>query len=111
LINENKIYDILKCLINNFGYINKIDMWYLYEIFQPKKKIGVAIGDKILNLNAIANYFDGPLLKDKQDVFRSDYLNDFMSLGRPAWLEARSKLQNLLSADNHTLQDAKIQSK
>ncbi|KAH0954473.1 hypothetical protein HN011_011212 [Eciton burchellii] len=77
----------------------------------PEKKIGVAIGDKILNLNAIANYFDGPLLKDKQDVFRCDYLNNFMSLGRPAWLEARSKLQELLSADNHTLQNAKIQSK
>lgn len=81
-------------------------------MFQPEKKIiGVAIGDKILNLSAIANYFDGPLLKNKQDVFHRDCLNDFMSLGRPAWLEARSKLQDLLSIDNRTLQDAKIQSK
>jgi hypothetical protein len=31
-------------------------------------------------------------------------LNSFMGLGRTAWLEARSKLQSLLSADNTTLQ-------
>ncbi|XP_024888197.1 fumarylacetoacetase [Temnothorax curvispinosus] len=86
-----------------------------YGIFstkdKPEKRIGVAIGDKILNLNAIANYFDGPLLQSKQDVFCRDCLNDFMSLGRPAWLEARSKLQELLSASNHTLQDPEVRSK
>lgn len=80
-------------------------------VFQPEKTIGVAIGDEILNLNAIANYFDGPLLKDKQDVFRRDCLNDFMSLGRPAWLEARAKLQELLSSGNPTLQDPTVRSK
>ncbi|XP_032682459.1 fumarylacetoacetase [Odontomachus brunneus] len=78
---------------------------------KPEKRIGVAIGDEILDLSAIANYFDGPLLKDKQAVFRRDCLNDFMSLGRPAWLEARSKLQELLSASNHTLQNSEICSK
>ncbi|EFN79406.1 fumarylacetoacetase isoform X1 [Harpegnathos saltator] len=86
-----------------------------YGVFSTKnkseKRIGVAIGDEILDLSAIANYFDGPLLKDKQDVFRCDYLNDFMSLGRPAWLEARSKLQELLSTGNPTLQSAEIRSK
>lgn len=83
----------------------------MYKIFQPEKRIGVAIGNEILDLNAIANYFDGPLLKNKQDVFRRDCLNDFMSLGRPAWLEARLKLQDLLSVDNHTLQKPEIRSK
>lgn len=86
-----------------------------YGIFstknKPEKRIGVAIGNEILDLSAIANYFDGPLLKNKQDVFRRDCLNDFMSLGRPAWLEARLKLQELLSASNHTLQDPEIRSK
>lgn len=71
----------------------------------------MAIGDEILNLSAIANYFDGPLLQNKQDVFRRDCLNDFMSLGRSAWLEARAKLQELLSASNYTLQDPEIRSK
>jgi len=71
----------------------------------------VAIGDEILDLSAIASHFDGPLLKDRQDVFRSTFLNDFMSLTRPAWLEARSKLQNLLSDSNPTLQDPEVRSK
>lgn len=76
----------------------------------PEKRIGVAIGDVILDLNAIASEFDGPLLKNKQDVFRRDCLNDFMSLGRPAWLETRYKLQDLLSASNSILQDAEVSS-
>lgn len=87
------------------------DESHLYKIFQPKKRIGVAIGDEILDLSAIAHYFDGPLLKDKQDVFHRDCLNDFMSLGRPAWLEARSELQDLLSINNETLQSSGIHAK
>lgn len=71
----------------------------------------MAIGDEILDLSAISNYFNGQLLKAKQDVFHRDCLNDFMSLGRPAWLEARSKLQELLSVNNHTLQNSEIRSK
>ncbi|XP_017888560.1 fumarylacetoacetase [Ceratina calcarata] len=77
----------------------------------PQKRIGVAIGDEILDLSAISNLFDGPLLKNHQDVFRQEYLNDFMALGRPAWVEARSKLQNLLSANNPTLQESNTRSK
>ncbi|XP_076647822.1 fumarylacetoacetate hydrolase [Halictus rubicundus] len=77
----------------------------------PQKRIGVAIGNQILDLSVISDLFDGPLLKSKQDVFRRDCLNDFMALGRPSWLEARAKLQNLLSASNETLQEPNIRSK
>ncbi|XP_003703207.1 fumarylacetoacetate hydrolase [Megachile rotundata] len=76
-----------------------------------RKRIGVAIGDEILDLSLISHLFDGPLLKDNQDVFRRDCLNDFMALGRPSWLEARNKLQSLLSASNPTLQEADTRSK
>ena len=77
----------------------------------PQKRIGVAIGDEILDLSLISNLFDGPLLKNNQDVFRRDYLNDFMALGRPSWVEARNKLQDLLSASNPTLQEPNTRSK
>ncbi|NP_001164364.1 fumarylacetoacetase [Nasonia vitripennis] len=77
----------------------------------PKKRIGVAIGDQILDLFAIAHLFTGPLLATKQDVFRQESLNDFMSLGRPSWLEARHTLQNLLSVENQTLQQPDARSK
>lgn len=82
-----------------------------FKSFQPQKRIGVAIGEEILDLSAIAHLFDGPLLKNKQDVFRHDYLNDFMALGRSAWIEARNKLQDLLSISNPTLQEPNIRSK
>lgn len=72
---------------------------------QPQKRIGVAIGDEILDLSTISHLFDGPLLRNNQNVFHRDCLNDFMALGRPSWLEARSKLQDLLSTSNPTLQE------
>lgn len=40
---------------------------FLY--FQPTHRIGVAIGDQILDLKQIAHLFCGPNLKHKQHVF------------------------------------------
>ncbi|XP_033232063.1 fumarylacetoacetase-like [Belonocnema kinseyi] len=86
-----------------------------YGVFSTEdclqKRIGVAIGDQILDLYAVANYFTGPLLEKKQNVFRQNSLNDFMALGRPSWIEARKTLQRLLSAENTTLQDPQIRAK
>lgn len=42
----------------------------LFIIFQVDKHIGVAIGDLILDLNVISHLFTGPLLADKQQVFK-----------------------------------------
>ncbi|XP_049876129.1 fumarylacetoacetase [Pectinophora gossypiella] len=69
------------------------------------KHIGVAIGDWILDLNVISHLFNGPLLKDKQHVFKEQTLNAFMGLTRPHWLEARLTLQSLLDVSNPTLQN------
>ncbi|XP_066988037.1 fumarylacetoacetase [Macrobrachium rosenbergii] len=68
-------------------------------------RIGVAIGDLILDLSVIAHLFSGPVLSSHQDVLRQPTLNGFMSLGSTAWKEARSRLQTLLSADNPILRD------
>ncbi|XP_043287790.1 fumarylacetoacetase [Venturia canescens] len=76
-----------------------------------KKRIGVAIGDQILDLFAIAHLFTGPLLASNQNVFAEETLNDFMALGRDAWKEARSTIQNLLSVDNQTLQKPELRSR
>ncbi|CAD5223151.1 unnamed protein product [Bursaphelenchus okinawaensis] len=65
----------------------------------PKNRIGVAIGTKILDLSVISHLFDGPLLNDKQDVFRQTILNPFIALPRQYWAEARKTLQTLLSKD------------
>ncbi|KAH7696262.1 fumarylacetoacetase-like, partial [Aphelenchoides avenae] len=36
----------------------------------PRRRIGVAIGEKILDLSVIAHLFTGPQLKSHQDVFQ-----------------------------------------
>ena len=59
----------------------------------------MAIGDYILDLAEVSHLFTGPELSSKQDVLKSTTLNGFMALGRPAWKEARSVLQRILSAD------------
>ncbi|KJH40710.1 putative fumarylacetoacetase [Dictyocaulus viviparus] len=69
----------------------------------PRRRIGVAIGECILDLSEVAHFFDGPLLKSNQDVFKQETLNAFMALPRAAWIEARSTIQNLLSDDVNTL--------
>ncbi|XP_054257810.1 fumarylacetoacetase-like [Macrosteles quadrilineatus] len=80
-----------------------------YGVFSTQNnkqhRIGVAIGDQILDLSKIKHLFNGPQLKNHQDVFSQSSLNDFMSLPKAAWKEARSELQNLLSVNNKTLQN------
>ncbi|XP_066588709.1 fumarylacetoacetase [Prorops nasuta] len=105
----------MKCFIDYLADsdfpIENLPYGVFSTVDDTSKRIGVAIGDQILNLNAISHLFDGPLLKNKQNVFKTDCLNDFMALGRPAWIEARLKIQSLLSATNKTLQDPEIRSK
>ncbi|XP_073917828.1 fumarylacetoacetase isoform X2 [Castor canadensis] len=70
-----------------------------------KPRIGVAIGDQILDLSVIKHLFTGPVLFKHQDVFDEPTLNSFMGLGQAAWKEARAVLQNLLSANQARLRD------
>lgn len=83
-----------------------------YGVFRPKTagggdpSPGVAIGDYVLDLSAIASagLFDGPLLKNSQ-CFNQPSLNLFLEMGRPAWKEARATIRKLLSDDDPTLRD------
>eukprot|EP01134_Creolimax_fragrantissima_P001735 CFRG1735T1 len=68
-------------------------------------RIGVAIGDMVLDLSKVKHFFDGPALSAHPSVFEESTLNKFMSLGRPAWKEARSTLQRILSDDESVLRD------
>ncbi|XP_067411805.1 fumarylacetoacetase isoform X3 [Emydura macquarii macquarii] len=71
----------------------------------PRHRIGVAIGDQVLDLSAVKHLFSGPALSKHQNVFDQPALNDFMGLGREAWKEARMFLRKLLSAGEPTLRD------
>lgn len=73
----------------------------------PTHRIGVAIGNQVLDLSVIRHLFTGPVLQSQQDVFAEATLNSFMGLGRAAWQEARATLQQLLSAQEPLLSNNK----
>ncbi|CAG8523718.1 9109_t:CDS:10 [Ambispora leptoticha] len=70
-------------------------------------RIGVAIGDQILDLSSISSLFEKhvPELKNPASVFSQSSLNLFMSLGKPIWQATRKFLQFILSADTPELRD------
>ncbi|KAK6932819.1 Fumarylacetoacetase-like, C-terminal [Dillenia turbinata] len=81
-----------------------------YGVFKQEPdsgpRAGVAIGDFVLDLSVIslAGLFNGPFL-NSSDCFTQPNLNKFLALGKPAWKEARTTIQKLLSSTVPTLQD------
>lgn len=82
-----------------------------YGVFIPVNsstpRIGVAIGDLVLDLSVISQ--EG-LLGDgskEQRYFADSTLNRFMSQGRSVWSDVRKRLTTLLGADCPTLRDNK----
>ncbi len=69
-------------------------------------RIGVAIGDYVLDLAALAENgcFSHPQAAVREALSQST-LNAFMALGPLAWAMVRVELQNLLSAQNSILRD------
>jgi len=80
-----------------------------YGIFStqdnPSPRVGVAIGDLILDLSVVASLFTGPHMAQHQGVFAEGSLNSFMALGKSAWTETRERVQRLLSTSDATLKD------
>ena len=65
-------------------------------------RVGVAIGDQILDLAAVA---EAGLLTVKPEIFRQASLNAFIALGRPTWRSTRAAISDLLRVDNMQLRD------
>src|SRR5690349_21598840 len=75
----------------------------------PAEKIGVAIGDFILDLGVLDDFglLDDGVEAEVRGALRQDRLNRFASLGPEAWRQARAALSRLLSADEPSLRDNK----
>jgi fumarylacetoacetase len=75
-------------------------------------RIGVAIGDQILDLAALANaglitLSAEPAENDSQSsVFHRRRLNDFVAMGPNAWRTVRCQVSRLLDADSGELRDS-----
>jgi fumarylacetoacetase len=85
-----------------------------YGIFREKGsdsagRIGVAIGDQILDLSALvdAGLFDGSEVTKcpKGSCLKQSTLNCFMSMGRAVWTQVRQRVTELLSVDTAELRD------
>ena len=67
--------------------------------------IGTRIGDKAIDLSALhqLGYLNGLELPD--DIFLQDTLNDFITLGRPAWRAVRNRIAEIFDVENKDLQN------
>jgi fumarylacetoacetase len=64
---------------------------------RPRPRVGVAIGDQILDLAFLSEHaLFHDLRFDRCDLFHQPTLNPFMALGRSAWQAVRARLQQLL---------------
>ena len=80
----------------------------VFETEDRGPRLGVAIGEYVLDLYAVAQfgYFEDLELGEKMPkVFRRRSLNQFMALGRPAWRAVRQRISELLRHDNPALRD------
>jgi len=70
-------------------------------------RIGVAIGDKVLDLAAASrsDIFNSTPIEDHTEHFYKPVLNSFMDSGRYIWSLTRSTLTWLLNANNPALRD------
>ncbi|MGF6970896.1 fumarylacetoacetase [Paraburkholderia sp. WC7.3g] len=65
-------------------------------------RVGVAIGDRIVDLAALA---DNGLLTPGRDVFACASLNRFIAPGQAQWRAVRAQLSSLLDANTASLRD------
>ena len=75
-----------------------------YGVFQTaggSPRVGVAIGNQILDLSALAQ---ADLLQCDAAVFAQPRLNDFIALGPDTWKRVRGQISALLSSADQTLQ-------
>jgi len=72
----------------------------IFETDNRDPRVGVAIGDYVLDLLEVArlNFFE--LIDIDPNVFHRPYLNDFIALGKPTWRAVRNRVSALLRNDN-----------
>jgi len=80
-----------------------------YGVFSTEKdpthRVGVAVGDSILDLSKIKQLFKGPYMSSNQHVFAQPTLNGFMGLTFLHWKEARETIRSLIDVENSLLRD------
>jgi fumarylacetoacetase len=79
----------------------------IFKTQSSSPRVGVAIGDQVLDL-AILNklgFFDK--IKIDNSVFTNQFLNDFIALGKQTTTAVRERVSHILNIDNAELRDNK----
>ena len=78
----------------------------IFSTESREPRVGVAIGDYVLDLLAVSQngLFDLLSLEDPS-VFHGPTLNRFIALGKPMWREVRARVSELLRNDNPEIRD------
>ena len=77
----------------------------IFSIKDSKKRVGVAIGDMILDLKLSADLGIFDKLNFNANVFENEYLNDFISLGKAITNNVRLIVQKELSDSSSVLRN------
>lgn len=72
----------------------------IFSTADKSPRVGVAIGDQILDLFAVSKL---GLFDFDSNVFDNNYLNDFISLGKPVTNKVREDIQQWIQDDNSVL--------
>lgn len=72
----------------------------IYSTKKKSKRVGIAIGDKIIDLQELANAGLLDSTGVSTNVFEQEFLNPFMELGKDATRKVRNKVSQLLRASN-----------
>lgn len=79
----------------------------IFKTQSSSPRIGVAIGDSVLDLAVLNKLGFLNNLHIDNAVFTNQYLNDFIALGKPTARAVRQRISDLLNADNAELRDNK----
>ncbi|MFI1773313.1 fumarylacetoacetase [Thalassobellus citreus] len=79
----------------------------IFSISTQQKRIGVAIGEYILDLHEACKLGVFKNLNLDDTVFIANYLNDFISLGKTITSKVRTSIQNELCDENSVLKTSK----
>lgn len=73
----------------------------IFSVKNERKRLATILNDQVVDLFAVAElgYFND--LKIKKSVFKNDYLNDFISLGKEITHAVRKRLQAILADDKN----------
>lgn len=79
----------------------------IFKTQSSSSRVGVAIGDQVLDLATLNKLGFLDDFKIDDSVFTNQYLNDFIALGKPMCQSIRQRISNLLNNNNPELRDNK----